>query len=600
MASHLPDIQDERKQRIVVEARYKYQQLCRRRDGWRTIFYLLCKYIRMRPVWFGDTNTPWKTPNFSVANVSDDTTIDSARSSASSLAGALWPNHDESFEVLPKKEYDTEETRQFCQHMTHHTRRGIGSYEGRFLTANNEHLDENVVMGTSGIFAEENEYNDQAPFHFRSCSVETCVIDENAWNHVDTVIFEYNYSARQVVDRYGYENCSPRVRALFDGTKYDDYIRVIHIVEPRMAGKAGDVKTKKPYASLHIEYDSQWLLKEDGFDECPVFISRFRKLPPELYGRSLGMDALPSAKELNVLRGAFTQAIMLILRPPYGYYHDQIAGGGNFDMSPGARVALYATGRIPQGQMPIMPLVNIQLPPAAEARMQNLTEQINGKFLVDVLTDFNNKTRMTLGETEKRESLRYQALSGIFSRQLVEVYYPLVKWCVNVMFKRGLYGLDPTKDAVKIALQQNMGRRPVVIPMSFVQAMKQGKTPYEIRFISPAARAMSDSELAGLERFTNYALTLTNAGAIGVVDNVDTDVAIRRHQRLSGAPSDVIVSMEKTLQTRKTKAAQQAAMQQLQQQQAVADIAKGQGKATQDFAKAGQPNPYGQQMQQAS
>jgi hypothetical protein len=589
----------EKSEDLLTQTIFKYNQMCRRRDGWRNIFSLLCKYIRMRPVWFGDTNVNWRTPVMSVANVSDDTVLDSARTAAASLGGALWPNNDESFEIVPREDYSnlsdtdfmfkTEEVKNYLREVTKRLRSAIGSFEGRFLLAQAEHLDEQVVMGTSGVFGEEDETNDQQPFHFRSCSVETCVIDENSKGHIDTVYFEYNYTARQVVEKYGYKNCSARTQGLYDGDRLDDFIKVIQAVEPRPDGKVGADILHKPYRSIHFEWSSKHLLKESGMDECPVFITRFRKLPTELYGRSLAMDALPSVKELNVLRAAFSKAMLLILNPPYGYYHDQIAGGGNFDMSPGARVALYATGRIPQGQLPIMPLLQIQLPPVAEQRIQNLTEIIDGKFLNDVLTDFNNKTRMTLGETNERVQLRHQALSGIFTRQIVELYHPMIKWAFNVMMRRGLLGLNPLIDATKIQMMQALGMSPLVIPQEFAKAMASGRTPYTIRFISPAARAMKADTLNGLEKLTNYVLAITNAGGVGAADNIDADDAIRQYQDLVGAPVSVIVGMDKLKKIRDQRAQAQQMAQQIQMAQAKAEIAKNQGKATLDNSKAGMP-----------
>lgn len=536
----------------------------------------------------------------SVTGVSDDVVISESRASASSMQGAMWPNNEESYEYVPEEEYDTEETRAFTEEMTRRGRNAIGSYEGRFNAIQPEYWSEQVDMGTSGIFVEEDETSNQYPFRFRACSVETCVIDEDAYGCVDTVYFEYNWSARQVVERYGYENCSPRVQGLYSGQRYDDYVKVVLAVEPRQGGKAGYEKTKKPYKLVHWEYESQWLLLEDGTDDKPVFMTRFRKLPMELYGRSLGMDALASAKELNMLRGAFTQAMMLILRPPMGYYHDQIAGGGNFNMSPGARVALYNTGRIPQGQMPITPLISIQLPPAAEQRIQNLTETISAKFLNDILADLGNHTRMTANETQERVALRQQSLSGIFARQFVELYYPLIKHCTGRMFIRGLFGMHPVRDQLRIQMLRNMGQAPLVIPTIFAQAMAQGKTPYKIRFISPAARAMQSDALMGLDRLTNYGLALTNAGALHIADNFNGDRAFRDYQYLAGAPSTVIMSWEKVQKVRKQRDATMAAAQQMQQALQKAEIAKAGGKATLDYAKAGQPNPLQQQPQQGA
>ena len=594
---------------LVNEFARKYEQLCRRRDGWRTIFGLLCKYIRMRPVWFGDTGIPWRTPRLSVANVSDDTCVDAARVAAASLGGALWPNNDESFELVSNNDYGnlgsidftyrTEATKNYLAEVTRRMRKAIGSAEGRFPIAQAEHLDEQVVMGTSGIFAEEDELNNEQPFYFRSCGVETCVIDENAKGHVDTVYFEYMYTARQVVDKYGFENCSPQVQGWYKQNKFDDYVKVVQAIEPRKDGVVGGPVREKPYASVHFEVQSRWLLKESGVDECPVFMTRFRKLPMELYGRSLAMDALPSVKELNVLRHAFSRAVLLITDPPLGFYDDLIGGAGEINISPHARVPLYATGRIPQGQMPIFPILQLQEPVVCERRIDNLVELIEGKFLNDVLTDFNNKTRMTANETQERVQLRQQALSGVFARQIVELYHPMIKWVFNTMMRRKLLGLHPVKDAVQIQMMKAYGADPLVIPEEFASAMDMGKQPFTIRFVSPAARAMKADTRDGLERLTNYVLAIANAGGVNVADNIDADEAVRQYQDLVGAPISVIVGGDKLKQIRDNRAMMQRMAQQIQMNQTQSEIDKNKGKAAMDFSKAGiNPLLMGQQQQQ--
>jgi hypothetical protein len=58
---------------------------------------------------------------------------------------------------------------------------------------------------------------------------------------------------------------------------------------------------------------------------------RLRKLPNEMFGRSFAMDALPTLRELNVLRKGYSSALGKILNPPMGYLHDMIGGAGVLD-----------------------------------------------------------------------------------------------------------------------------------------------------------------------------------------------------------------------------------------------------------------------------
>lgn len=583
----------------------KYEQMLRRRDSWRNIFQMLCKYIWMRPVWFGDTGVSWRTPKIAVAGVYDDNVMDAARTSAAAFGGALWPNNDESFEFVPAwsitdsdgtNPSQTEEVRDYSQQVTRNIREAVGCAESRFLIAQGEYFEGLIVMGTSGIFGDENADDDEHPFSFQSITVETSVIDENARGEIDTVYLEFVYTPRQVVDKYGYDNCSKRVRELYDENRYDTFIKVVQGIEPRPGGKPGAVVTEKPFRSIHFEYEQKHELKESGMDERCTWVTRFRRINPELYGRGLGADALSTIRELNLLRKGSSMALDKQLDPPMGVYHDQVGGGGQVNLSAGARVPLYNTGRIPQGALPVVPLMQVPDSRVAVERLESLTMQLDSKFMIDKLLDFNNKTRMTKGEAEMRGDLRNQALGAIFARQLIELYHPLLTWAYDVMMRRKLLGLHPRKDAAQIYLMQEAGLTPLVIPQAVADMMDQGKKWYRIKFISPAARAMQADSLLGLEKLTNYLLALENAGLATVKDNFDGDTALREYQERCGGPGSVIHGMDVVLKNRQTTNSMQAQQQKLLQDETIAKTAKDKGKATLDFAKAG-VNPMQDQTQ---
>ncbi|MDE2099357.1 MAG: hypothetical protein KGL39_19040 [Patescibacteria group bacterium] len=577
----------------------RYQQMARRRDGWKTVYMLLSKYILMRPVWFGDYGVPGQTPLLNVAYVSDDTVVDAARTSATALGGALWPNTAETFELAPQiphgmpfdvqQALDSEEVRQYMMQATKVVQQVIDMPESGFHIAWGEYLDDQIVFGTSGICADEDDKNDEVPIHFKTISVETSVIDEGKDRMVDCVGMEFVYTARQVVDIYGIENVSEKTRGLYEAEKYDDWIKVIQLIEPRINGKVGAPVTEKPYASIHFEYDNKHILLNSGMDERCIFVTRFRKRPNEVYGRSLAMDALPSVKELNILRRGMSKALDKILDPPLGFYSDQIGGSGQIDISAGARVPLNAVGKIPQGQSPIMQLLKINEPQVAKDRTENLEEKISVKFLIDRLLDFNNKTRMTLGEAELRNDFRNQALGNIFSRQIIELLNPLIKFVVNVLWRRGMLGLHPVRDAHQIAFMKAVGLQPWVIPNALAALSRNGKAPFKVHMISPAARAMRADSLVGIEKLTNYALTLMNGGATDVMDNVDTDVSIREYQKICGAPSKVLRGQDDMQKLRKQRQAAQAAQYQAQQGEIQANITAKGAKAAKDLASVGLP-----------
>lgn len=576
----------------------RYNQMCRKRDPWRSMFTLLAKYILLRTITFGDQNTG-RIPKFSVKDVADDETIEVARSASTALGGALWPHAGESFELVPLPEEaqiaasidltldDSQDQKVYWNKATRLLREKIDASDSGYLLAWAEYMDDQPVFGNSGIYGVEIEEDDAQPFQFRSVSVETSVIDEGPNGLIDTVYLEYQYTVRQLYDKFG-EDISQVYKDKYNSGKCDDeMVRVIQAIEPRRGPdiKAGNEKEKKPVASVFVEVETKHVILNDGMDDMPIFFTRFRKRPNELYGRSLGMDALPTIKELNILRTAFTKALGKILDPPVGYYRELC--GGVPDLSMGAKVPLQEGGRLPTGQKAVEPLITVPEPRIAHERLEAMVERVKAKFLVDRLLDFNNKQRMTLGEAELRNDFRNQALNNIFTRQIVELLVPLIRWAFMVMWRRRLIGLRPVEDAALISHLQSKGIEPLIIPQSVIDMMDRGKIPFAIRFISPAARAMKAESLMGIEKVSNYCFMLANAGMPEALDHLDTDQAVPMYSDLAGAPSTILRSPDQIKKKRKGRDAALLDQAQMQQAQMQAQTAAQGAKAIRDFSAAG-------------
>lgn len=588
----------------IQRLKNRYRAMCSRRDAFKNVFTPIYKYVLLRPSFYGDANAPTRSAKLSVKDVSDDEVVDQARTSAAALGGALWPNTAESFELVPKPPafaaydetflFESREVKDYFTKATQIIRDIIDAPESGFHAAWAEYLDEQIVIGTSGIYGEETG-DVRVPIRFRSISIETCVIDEGADGAVDTVYFELYYTIRQMKERYG-ESCSSKVKELYKAEKFDDYVKVIHAVEPRQGGKAGEQADKKPYASTHFEFDTDHELRDGGMDEKCAFVTRFRKRPTEVFGRSLASDAIASIKELNILRAAYSKALMRIVAPPTGIYHDQVGGAGELDLSPDAKNTLYATGAIPQGRPPVEQLINISEPQTAEVRIEKLTAKIATKFLVDRLLDFNNKSRMTLGEAQLRNDYRNQALGPIFSRQIVELLQPLIKFAVSVAWRNGLLGLNPLDPADRLMIQylRQAGREPLVVPEVIAKHMDRHSAPFGVRFISPAARAMQADSIVGMEKLLNVVLTFANGGRPDAMHVVKVDEFVQLYGDRVGAPAEIIRGTDEIRKERSAQNAAQDRAMQLAEAEQIATIKDKEAKAIKNLSVAQQkPQVYG-------
>lgn len=571
-----------------------YQGLCKQREPWKNPLEVIYKYCLMKvPIW-GDTCTPGQAPTFSIKNVSDDEVIDASRTAATALGGALWPHAGDSFELIPDLPnnvissqdlvYGTDENKKYAQQASKIVGGDFDAPETKWLTAWSEYMDDQPTIGNSGIYGMEVEDDNRRPVRFRSFSITRCVIGEDWKGDLNRICFELEYTIWQLVEHYGYDNVSERIQKIYDTkdeSKCCEYVKVIQLIEPRQGGKKGPgvPVTEKVWKSIHVEAQTKKVLLNSGNDELTAWMGRFRKLAGELLGRSLCLDAIPTIRELNVLRYGQTKALDKILDPPLGYYSEAIGGKGVPDISAGSKTPLIAGGRVPQGHKPIEQLLQLTEPRVANERLQDLTERVKIKMMIDRLLDFANRVRMTAHEADLRDGFRNQALNNIFQRQMQDILVPVIKWVFMVRYRRGLIGLHPLRDGLKIQQMQAQGVQPLVIPQFIADQLDAGIFPFTIRFISPAARAMKIESLDGADRLVNFALAIANGGKPQVLDNLDEDDSFRLYQDLCGAPSEMLRSKQEVAKTRKSQQDALVQQQGLQDGLAQAEIAQKGGSA---------------------
>lgn len=331
-----------------------------------------------------------------------------------------------------------------------------------------------------------------------------------------------------------------------------------------------------PFMSVHYEDATGHVLKESGFEEFPIQVARFRKLIYEKYGRSMGMDALPDVREINALREAIIVATEKTLDPPLGLLNDGMLGGGIVDTSSGALNVFDIQGNV-GGTPPIFPINTVGDMNTALVRITELRESIAQHFNIDRLLDFNNQTQMTATETVQRAAIRNSSLVSLVSRQIIELFTPLIERSINIMMRNDQFGFIPGTAEFQAATL--FGENVDIIPERIAQRLLNEQEVYEIRYTTPADRVTGAEELGGLLQVIqiNQQLMQTHPDTQAYLDigNIQENMI-----RLTGAPPDIIKSTEEVLeiQAQQAQAAQQ--QEQLDQAQQVAGIASEVGQVS--------------------
>lgn len=573
---------DETAKRIVK----RYEQLKLKRAALHATYDVLAKYLLMQPTLFSQAETH-NGPKFSVEGVADDSAIDASRTAATALSGALWPHASQSFELLPRAPYSAIDTgasksdavRRYWSAATRIAREYFDKPLTGMSVAVSEYFDDIPIFGTQGVYGTRQQGNREVPFAFRSVSVQHALVDEGGNGLIDTVYLEYTYTVRQLVQLYG-DNVTKDVHDLYEKGEYDVTRNVVHAMQRRDKPKPTGENKDKPWESIHVDVAASHTLLETGMSALPAWITRYRKRPGEVYGRSMAMDAIPTIRSLNVQKYMFDKAEEKILDPPIGYYQE-VFGNGRPKLTAGSKIPLYNTGRIPQGAKPVEILMQLTEPQAAAQRIEKMEANLREKFQVDKLLDFNNRTRMTARETDYRYEFRNQALINIFVRQIVELFYPMITWGVNILWEEGLLGLRP--DDPQIEFLREQGIEPLIIPQEVIdQAESSGSPPYALKFISPAARALKMEAIAGQDDLLDFATRLAQTGRVDALDNLDVDDMMRSRQEINGAPVTNLYGKDKVDQMRKAKQDALADQAELRQTNEMADVAAKGARAMKD------------------
>lgn len=533
------------------------------------IYELISEYV------FNKKYNLAKTPNggiFVDGDIYDNSGLRANSIMANVMVNNLWPNGPRTFKINPTNDTpNTAEIKEYFKWANNQIYSVMDNVRAGLVTALDEYMLDQGSYGISGIYVSESDQDISCPVRYTAWDIKSMCIDEGVDGLVDTVFVEIEMSIRNAVKEYGLNNLSSRTQKSFLDGNLEDKIKILHVIEPRIDRNPKKYGVKDmPIASIHIELSSRKIIRESGFEEMPVFVGRFIKVLGEKYGRSPAMVAMPDILEANAVREAISVATEKQLDPPLAVYDDGSLGGGTIETSAGAINVFSVTGRINNGR-PIEPIYTVGELQSSYNHIQDLKESINNHFYLDRLLDFNNETRMTLGEAQLRNALRGQSLGTFYARQEMEVITPLIKRTINILLKRGLLGtIQGSKEEIELL---SKGIRPVYIPNVIVERILTGLDVYEIDFVSPAKRTMQSEELQGTIETANFAVSVAPA-IPEILDNIDIDKMLSRIAKLSGASLDILKDIETVQSIRKARAEQQAQAAQLEQARQQSEIGR--------------------------
>ena len=303
----------------------------------------------------------------------------------------------------------------------------------------------NTYNTLHGLYEELGAFGSAATFvlpdfdnviHHYPMTVGEYALATNYKGQVDTIVREFDMSVAQMVGQFGLANVSQSVKNMWDTNKLDQWVTVVHMVEPRKERDTSqkDAKNKK-FASCYIELGSNndnKFLRESGFDRFPALTPRWVVTGNDIYGQSPGMECLGDIKQLQQEQLRKSQAIDYQTNPPlqipsqYKDYAKSRLPGGVFHVD--------ATGP-GQGVRSAFE-VNLDLN-ALLGDIVDVRGRIRSAYYADLFLMMANDSRsgITATEVAERHEEKLLALGPVLERLHNELLSPLIditfEYCSN-------------------------------------------------------------------------------------------------------------------------------------------------------------------------
>lgn len=297
-----------------------------------------------------------------------------------------------------------------------------------------------VVFGTAAMLIYEDSENVIRCYNSALGEYYLAQDDKLQVNHFAR---EFCYKVHQVVSRWGYENCSMRVKADYDkgGSALQNNVHICHLIEPNIGpdSVAKSFKFRETYWEKGC--DKGLVLARTGFHEFPGIAARWELVGNDVYGSSPGMDALPDIIQLQHETREKAVSIDVMNRPP---------------MLLDAQLRNSPNALLPRGITYVNNLANnagakpaYQVnPPIQELAMdiQDIRTRIKEIFhntLFNMISQLD--TVRSASEIEARKEEKLVLLGPVLQRFENEALDPAITRIFNIALRRGLLP-DPPKE----------------------------------------------------------------------------------------------------------------------------------------------------------
>lgn len=355
-------------------------------------------------------------------------------------------------------------------------------------------------------------------------------IARDADGRATTLYRQFRWSVQRIVERFGLERVSQRIRTLYDSSDYDKVFEICHAIEPRLSRDPSRIdRRNKAFLSNYWEAEGNEgrLLDESGFDENPIIAPPWELTGEDHYALSPGQIALGDVRMLNVEQKRKLEAIDKMVRPP-------MTGPTSMRNNPASLLpgAVTYVDDV-SGRGGFRPAMEVRLSISELANdIRETQDRVNRAFYADLflmlsqMEGIQPRNQFELAERKEEKLLALgPVLENIFNDQLE----PVIDRTFAIMNRRG--DLPPPPAELE-------------------------DTELKIEYTSVLAQAMKAVSTGSLERGLAFVGNLAGIKP-EVMDKVDLDEAVDTYFEYVGAPPSILVSQDEVADVRRQRAEQQ-------------------------------------------
>lgn len=401
-----------------------------------------------------------------------------------------------------------------------------------------------AVFGTSAFAVLEDDQDVIRCFHF---PVGSYMLGASHRGSVDTLYRQFQMTVSQMVGQFGLENCSESVQDMYKRGQMDQWIDVLHVVEPNMDYDPKRLQSKyKAWSSTYLETGrnaGDKFLSEAGFDDFVVMAPRWQLTGEDIYGHSPAMDALGDIKALQLEQKRKMEAIAKQVNPPMTA--PQTMRNAAASVLPGA-ITYVPDGAQGDAFRPAYQ-VNLQLQHLLLDIQENQRRIKEALFenLFLMLANIQHG-QMTAQEVAERQQEKLQMLGPVLERLNDELFDPLIDRVFNVMMKRNLL---PPPPAELHGVDLN------------------------VEYVSIMSQAAKLSGIAAVQQLVQFVGNLGGAYP-DVLDKLESDKSVDVMASMLGAPPELVRDDRSVAQRRQARQQQENQQRMMAMAQQGADTAK--------------------------